>query len=74
MMRLLLIALSATVLAACGEKSQSQADVRKVSDAPPWQGAKDSYVVKGWSPGDKTSWETQIRTRMQSQNEYVKVN
>jgi hypothetical protein len=74
MMRVLLIAVLAIMLVACGERSQSQADARKAPDAHPWQGAKNGYVEKGWSPGDKTSWETQLRTRMQSQNEYVKVN
>lgn len=74
MMRVLLIGLSVILLVACGEKSQSQADARKVSGSHPWQGARNSYVEKGWSPGDKASWETQLRTRAQNQNEYVKVN
>jgi ABC-type glycerol-3-phosphate transport system substrate-binding protein len=74
MMRVLLISLSALLLVACAESSQSQADARTVQDTHPWEGAKNVYVTKGWTPGDKTSWETQLRTRAQSQNEYVKVN
>jgi hypothetical protein len=74
MMRTLFAGLTAIFLVACGEKSQSQAEARKLPDTHPWQGAKNSHVEKGWKPGDKASWETQLRTRTQGQNEYVKVN
>ncbi|WP_076591138.1 hypothetical protein [Herminiimonas arsenitoxidans] len=75
MMRALFISLMALALFGCAEKSQSQADARVSGDMPPWDGAKgDPFVVKGWTPGNKTEWETQMRTRAQSQNEYVKIN
>jgi hypothetical protein len=77
MMRLLLIcstAVTAIILSACGEVDQSKSAGRHMPDVQPWQGAKNAYVVHGWKPGDKTAWETQIRTRQQSQNEYAKVN
>lgn len=75
MMRALLISLAALALLGCSEKSQSQADARVSGDAPPHQGAaNDPYVVKGWTAGNKTEWDTQMRTRAQTQNEYVKVN
>jgi hypothetical protein len=74
MIRIALISLSTLLLGACAETSQSQADARKVSDTSPWQGANNSYVAKGWSPGDKVSWDAQLRTRTQHQNEYLKVN
>jgi len=74
MMRLMLIFLSAALLAACGERDQSQAAAVKKSDGKPWQGAKDGFVAKGWTPGDKNSWESELRTRAQFQNEYAKVN
>ncbi len=75
MKRFLMLAACAALLAGCGEVDQSKtASNTNRDDAPAWQGAKNAYVVKGWSPGDKTSWETQLRTRGQTQNEYTKVN
>lgn len=74
MMRALLIPLAALALFGCGEKSQSQADARVSGDVAPYLGAQDPYVVKGWKPGNKTEWDTQMRTRAQAQNEYVKTN
>lgn len=74
MKRLILIALTGVaVLAGCGEKSQSQADARDSGDVAPYKGAHDPFVAKGWTPGNKTEWDTQMRTRAQSQNEYVKI-
>jgi len=75
MMRALLISLAALALLGCSEKSQSQADARVSGDAAPHQGAaNDPYVIKGWTAGNKTEWDTQMRTRAQTQNEYVKTN
>lgn len=75
MMRTLLLSMMALALFGCGEKVQSQANARVSGDAAPWDGAKnDPFVVKGWTAGNKTEWETQMRTRAQAQNEYVKVN
>jgi hypothetical protein len=59
-------------LAACGEQSAGSPRVKK-SDAKAWQGADDPYVAAGWSAGDRSSWENQLRTRSQSQNEYNRV-
>ena len=62
-------ALAATLgLAACAEKPQTA--TAKTPDSPPWQGAQDGYVASGWKPGDKASWEEQMKTRSQGQNEY----
>ena len=71
--RQLTLALAATVLltlTACGEKPQGMGGVR--SDQAPYTGVgKSQYVQSGWSTGDKTSWEQQLRTRQQyGQNEY----
>src|SRR5688500_18891794 len=75
MMRLTLVLLSVMMLSACGDKDQPQAaSTSSKFDGKPWQDTKNPYVVKGWSPGDKASWEGQLRTRAQVQNEYVKVN
>ncbi|MDB5772492.1 MAG: hypothetical protein JWM42_2866 [Burkholderia sp.] len=74
MIRLTLICISAVLLAACGESDQTQSANRHLPDVAPYQGAKNVHVVKGWAPGDKKAWETQLRNRAQTQNEYVKVN
>jgi hypothetical protein len=75
MIRFLVIAASLAVMAGCGEFDQSTAESRNYpNDTPPWQGTKNPYAEKGWTAGDKASWESQLRTRSQAQNEYVKVN
>lgn len=62
----------AAVLAACGEKPQTIVTGR-ASDVPAWQGAQDPFVVPGWKPGDKASWEAELQRRAQNQNEYVRI-
>ncbi len=63
------LALLAVSLAACGEKEQT-ARTRK-SDAKPWEGAANTpYAAAGWKAGDQASWEEQMRSRAQNQNEY----
>ncbi|MDB5841989.1 MAG: hypothetical protein JWQ23_3941 [Herminiimonas sp.] len=73
MIRLALIAFPVLLLAACGEKEQTASRGYK-ADGKPFQGAQNAYVVKGWAPGDKAAWENQLRSRAQTQNEYVRVN
>ncbi len=66
-----MLAVAGVLLAACGERPQTATASHKKSDAPAYQGAPDDpFVVKGWTAGDKTSWENQIRQRNQLQNEY----
>jgi hypothetical protein len=74
MMRALLLVSSAAVLVACTEQPQTLASgVRH--DAAAFQGTGMVYVVPGWKPGDRASWEQQLKTRTQSgQNDYTKVN
>lgn len=56
-------------LSACGEKPQGKTE-RKV-DATAYSGSTVSgYTAPGWKPGDKTSWEGQLRERNKGQNEY----
>jgi hypothetical protein len=75
MIRVVLIALSAMLLVACGETDQTKSAANtNRADVPPWQGANNPYVAQGWSAGNQTSWETQLRTRSQYQNEYARVN
>ncbi len=58
----------AGALVACSEKPQTA--VGSKSDQPAWQGAQDPYVVSGWKPGDKASWQEQLKHRATMQNEY----
>ena len=55
---------------ACGEKPQTTHPAMKKSDGKAWEGAQNAYVAEGWKAGDQASWETQMRQRAQSQNEY----
>jgi hypothetical protein len=75
MIRFLLASASLVVLAGCSEFDQSTAESRNYpNDTPPWQGTKNPYLEKGWTAGDKVSWEKQLRSRSQAQDEYVKAN
>lgn len=61
-------------LAGCGERDQSQSASAAKPDGQGWQGAQNGFVAPGYQPGDKTRWQTQLRQRAQTQNEYVKTN
>ena len=59
----------ALALVGCAEKAQT-AQTRK-SDSKPWDGSTtNEFTVSGWKAGDQASWEQQMRTRAQGQNEY----
>jgi hypothetical protein len=58
------------LLSACSEKPQFLGSNK--ADAAAYTGAKNPYVEKAWTAGDKTSWEMQLRARAQNQNEYTK--
>ena len=58
----------------CGERDQSLSNTASKSDGQGWQGAQNNFVAPGYQPGDKTRWQTQLRQRAQTQNEYVKTN
>lgn len=66
--RIVFVAALAASLAACGEKPQTAAT--KKSDGKPWEGAQNGFVAQGWKAGDQGSWDAQMRTRAQGQNEY----
>ncbi len=62
-------------LTACSERPQTlPSGVRQ--DAAAFQGAQPAaFTAPGWKPGDRTSWEQQLKTRLQmGQNDYNKVN
>ena len=74
MMRALLLAAAAAALAGCGEKAQTISQGVR-SDTAAFQGTGMPFTAPGWKPGDRTSWEAQLRTRAQNgQNEYSKAN
>lgn len=74
MMRVISFMAAAVVLTACGEKDQSLAGSSIKSDVKAYQGVNSPYLQKGWTTGDKVSWEKQMRDRGQFQNEYNKTN
>lgn len=60
-------------LAACTETPQTATGVK--SDTAAFEGTGMPFVATGWKPGDRTSWEQQLKTRaQQGQNDYAKVN
>ena len=70
--KLSVLVMGAVALAACGEKPQTAGTGK--NDVAAYQGAQNSFVAKGWQPGDKTSWEQSLKARGQnSQNEYNKM-
>ena len=65
----------AAVLAGC-ERSQSEPAREKKADAKASSGtvaADKANVAAGWTAGDDNSWQTQIRSRTQGQNEYARI-
>lgn len=76
-MQRMLIALTATValvlVAACGERPQALQAGAKRAGSQAYEGAESSSVASGWKPGDAASWEKQVHTRAQVQNEYVRI-
>lgn len=69
-LRIALVA-SLLALAGCSEKPQSLGGVK--SDVPAFQGTGSNFTDPGWKAGDKTSWEQHLKTRVQGQNDYAKV-
>jgi hypothetical protein len=59
-------------LVACGEKGQTASSVTgKKGDQQPWEGIKGAALTPDFKPGDKTSWEAQLKARTErGQNEY----
>ena len=68
------LAVAAAALSACGEKPQESTGVRQ--DTAPYTGVgKSQYQQPGWTVGDKTSWEQQLKTRAQyGMNDYTRVS
>ncbi|MEY4268206.1 MAG: hypothetical protein RIS90_2741 [Pseudomonadota bacterium] len=72
-MKYLLILIAAAGLTACSEKPQSLGT--PAQDTAPSLGTGKPYTVAGWKPGDKTSWESQLKARTQyGQNDHSRSN
>jgi hypothetical protein len=59
-------------LAACGDKPQNLEAGKKKPDTQAFQGQGDAYKAAGWTNGDQTTWEAQIKARNVNQNEYAR--
>jgi uncharacterized lipoprotein YehR (DUF1307 family) len=65
-------------LAACGERDQvtvyKQGKYQGKPDTKPWDNdpAASLYTTSKWSKGDKSAWESVVRTRNLAQNEYTR--
>jgi hypothetical protein len=66
------IACGALLLAGCAEREQTATGVK--TDSSPYGGTNKPFVAAGWKPGDRGSWEQQLKVRtVQGQNDYAKV-
>jgi hypothetical protein len=69
---------AALTLSACGEREQvvvyKQGKYQGKPDTQPWENdpAANPYPGSKWNTGDKTSWESAVKTRNLSQNEYTR--
>ncbi len=69
----LFILLAVAALSACSEKPQALETNKHDSSA--YTGTGKAFVAKDWKPGDKTSWESQLKARNQyGQNDYTRMN
>ena len=64
----------AFALSACGEKSQDLstgvAGSTVTRDTRAYDGEASKYALTTFKRGDKTAWETHMKTRIQGQDEY----
>jgi len=69
----------ALALSACGEREQvivyKQGKYQGKPDTKPWENDPGAslYTSSKWSKGDRTSWESALKTRNLGQNEYTRV-
>ena len=60
--------------AGCSDRgAKGDQAVSKYASQPSWDAAADPFVAPGWKSGDKASWQEQMTSRAQSQNEYVRI-
>ncbi len=68
-MRILSAFILVMMVSACSEYPQTMG---AGSDAPSYTGTKNGFVEKNWTPGDKVSWEAQLKARSKGQDEYTR--
>jgi len=65
-------------LAGCGEREQvvvyKQGKYQGKPDQLPWNNAPLAYGSAKWTQGNEKSWEDELKTRTQNQNEYVRID
>jgi hypothetical protein len=69
--------LSVLALTACADRPQELKPSGVKADKAPYVGVapKSQFVERGWQPGDRNSWEQQLRQRAAyGQNEYTRIN
>ena len=80
--KLVIVVAAVTVsagLAGCGESDQvivyQQGKYQGKPDTRPWENEPGAslYTTSKWAKGDKSSWESALRSRSQNQNEYVRI-
>ena len=65
-------------LGACGERDQvtvyKQGKYQGKPDTKPWENDPGAslYTNSKWNKGDKTGWESAVKTRNLAQNEYTR--
>ncbi len=65
-------------LAGCGEQEQvvvyHQGKYQGKPDTKPWENdpAVSVYTTSKWKAGDKSGWETALKSRTENQNEYTR--
>lgn len=68
-----LVTMALTGLSACGEKPQTLGSNK--GHVAAFEGAHNAFAAPGWTPGNKNSWEQELKARMLlTQNEYAKMN
>ena len=71
-----LIAVAA--MTGCGEREQvivyKQGKYQGKADTRPWENdpAAGLYTTSKWKAGDKSGWETALKSRTENQNEYTR--
>jgi hypothetical protein len=66
-------------LSACGEKEQvvvyKQGKYQGKPDSRPWDNGPLAAEFRGgtWTPGDRASWETSIKSRQLGQHEHKRI-
>jgi hypothetical protein len=80
MKKILFLLVAAYMVGACAEREQvveqkpAEKRYQGKNDTKPWDNDPLAYGSGKWSKGDRASWENEIKTRQQSQNEDRRIN